>query len=60
MELFIRNTPEDMLDEISRHYIKGMDWTGTKWEKPYLDYCKKWNLPVHPLWDYYGYHGKRE
>ena len=32
MDRFIRETPEDMLEEISHHSIEGFNWKGTKWE----------------------------
>ena len=32
MDRFIYESPEDMLDEISRYSIKGFNWAGTKWE----------------------------
>ena len=32
MDRFIYESPEDMLDEISRYSIKGLNWVGTKWE----------------------------
>jgi len=32
MRRFIRETPEDMLAEISQYLIDGLDWKGTKWE----------------------------
>lgn len=32
MKRFIRETPDEALDVISRFYIKGLDWKGTKWE----------------------------
>lgn len=33
MKRFISQTPEDVLEEISRYWIEGFDWTGTKWEQ---------------------------
>ena len=36
MDRFIRETPEDMLEEISHHSIEGFNGKGTKWET-------KWN-----------------
>lgn len=35
MERFIRETPDDMLEDISRYLIKGFNWKGTKWETKY-------------------------
>lgn len=32
MERFIRETQEDMLEEISHYWIEGLNWKGTKWE----------------------------
>lgn len=32
MNRFIHETPEDMLEEISRYSIDGLNWKGTKWE----------------------------
>ena len=32
MDRFIYESPEDMLDEISRYSIKGLNWVCTKWE----------------------------
>lgn len=32
MTTFIRNTPDEMLKEISQYYIKGFNWRGTKYE----------------------------
>ena len=32
MNRFIRETPEDMLEEISHYMIDGFNWKGTKWE----------------------------
>lgn len=33
MGRFIRETPDDMLEEISHYYIKGFNWKGTKYER---------------------------
>lgn len=33
MNRFIRENKGDMLEEISRCFIKGFDWKGTKYEK---------------------------
>ena len=33
MKRFISDTPDDILKEISRYWIEGFDWTGTKWEQ---------------------------
>lgn len=32
MNIFINETPEDMLKEISSYYIEGFDWSGTKYQ----------------------------
>lgn len=32
MDRFIREAPEDMLEEISHYLIRGLNWKGTKWE----------------------------
>ena len=32
MDRFIRETPEDILEEISHYMIDGFNWKGTKWE----------------------------
>lgn len=32
MERFIRETPDDMLEEISHYAVYGLNWKGTKWE----------------------------
>ena len=33
MNRFINETPDDVLEELSNYYIKGLDWKGTKFEK---------------------------
>ena len=35
MRRFISENSEDVLEEISNYYIKGLDWTGTKYKKNY-------------------------
>lgn len=32
MKRFINETPDDMLEEISRYSVDGFNWKGTKWE----------------------------
>ena len=33
MKSFISSTPDYLLEEISKHYIKSFNWSGTKWKK---------------------------
>ena len=33
MNKFIEETPDEILDAVSRLWIDGLDWTGTKYEK---------------------------
>lgn len=35
MNRFINENPEDMIEEISHYWIKGFDWTGTKYENEF-------------------------
>lgn len=32
MNRFIKETPDDILKEVSGYYIEGFNWTGTKFE----------------------------
>lgn len=35
MNRFINENPEDIIEEISHYYIRGFDWSGTKWATTY-------------------------